>query len=220
MYETKKFTSPRASDISMNYIVTTPSDFDPSKEKLPLIIFLHGAGERGTDAEIVRIHGIPKYFTQDRDYKGLRVVTLSPQCPNNMVWNNIAFDVKALIDTIVDEYNCDKDCITLTGLSMGGFGTWELGMLFPNYFAALAPICGGGMSWRAPLLANVPVRAFHGDDDTLVPPLYSEEMVRALKEAGGKVELTYFHNVGHASWVNAYGETDLIEWLAAQKKSC
>lgn len=217
MYVKSIYTPRNREEISLGYIVTAPTGFDKS-ERLPLIVFLHGAGERGENIETVKVHGIPKYFSADPDYKGLRVVTLSPQCPNGMVWNNIVFEVKALIDAVAAEYNCDADRVTVTGLSMGGFGTWELAMTFPDAFAGIAPICGGGMSWRAGALSGMPIRAFHGEDDTTVPPSYTREMIRVIEACGGKPEATYYPGVGHGSWENAYGQSDLIEWLASLRR--
>ncbi len=199
------------------YFLTAPGDFDPEKESLPLIVFLHGAGERGYDIEQVKIHGIPKLFANDENYHHLRVITLSPQCPPDKVWNHLAFELMELIEHIVSEYNADRSRISLTGLSMGGFGTWEMGLTFPGYFSALAPVCGGGQSWRASVLRDIPIRAFHGDIDSVVPVACMHEMIGAIKETGGNPSFTVFKNTGHDSWTQAYESTDLIEWLAAQK---
>jgi predicted peptidase len=198
------------------FFLSTPDNYDPAKECLPLIVFLHGAGERGSDINLVKIHGVPKIFDKAND---LRVVTVSPQCELNMVWNSQVYELKAFIDHIVEEYNIDKQRISITGLSMGGFGTWAMGLTFPDYFSALAPVCGGsGMIWLAHLLKDIPIRAFHGTDDTVVLPSGSIEMVNAVNEAGGKAQLTLYDGVGHDSWVQAYEQTDLIKWLAEQVK--
>lgn len=204
----------------LRYIMTTPSGFDPSKESLPMIVFLHGAGERGDDLELVKVHGIPKYFCADNDYRGLRVITLSPQCPADRVWNHMPDQIMDLIEHVASDMNVDKKRITLTGISMGGYGTWEMACTYPDYFAAVAPICGGGMSWRAGALKNLPIRAFHGTDDFAVPYNASVEMVEAVKHLSGNVNvtLTSYDNVGHDSWTSAYETSDVIEWLAAAEK--
>ena len=150
----------------MNYLLTAPTDFDPKTEKLPLIVFLHGVGERGDNIEKVKLHGIPKYFGKDENYRGLRVLTLSPQCPMGFVWANLVREIKELILTVAEEMNADPDRITITGLSMGGFGTWEMICAYPDLFAAAGPICGGGVPWRLLGLTHFPpIRTFHGDAD-------------------------------------------------------
>lgn len=203
---------------TLQYIVTTPTGFAP-EERLPLIVFLHGAGERGSDLDVIRVHGIPKLFTADPDYHGLRVITLSPQCPADDVWNTHVHALHALIEQTIAQYHADPDRVTITGMSMGGFGTWEMACRYPELFAAAAPVCGGGMVWRAGALRHMPIRAFHGDCDSVVLPEYSLEMVRAVNAAGGHAELTLYPGVGHNSWENVYDRGDVIEWLAAQKRS-
>jgi len=203
---------------SMSGIVTVPTGFNPAKESLPVIVFLHGAGERGPELERVKVHGIPMYFSKDPDYHGLRVITLSPQCPKDMTWNHLAFPTMDWIEAAVTELNGDRNRISITGLSMGGFGTWEMLLTFPDYFSCGAPICGGGLSWRAPYLKGKKLRVYHGLDDATVPFSYSQQMVDASRAAGADVEFIAYDKVGHGSWFKAYGETDLIEWLASQSK--
>ncbi|MBQ7922103.1 MAG: dienelactone hydrolase family protein [Clostridia bacterium] len=203
-------------------IITTPTGFDPAKEKLPVIVFLHGAGERGDGSpeqvEIVKVNGVPKLFSADPDYKGLRVITVSPQCPVNMVWNHLVYPLMKWIKEVVAMLNGDEDRVSITGLSMGGFGTWDMLMTFPEAFSCGAPVCGGGLSWRTDALKGMKIRAYHGLDDELVPFNNSMEMVMTARKHGAKVVLTAYDKVGHASWVPAYEETDMIEWLAAQKR--
>jgi len=193
--------------------ITTPDDMT-AEEKLPMIVFLHGAGERGDNFDLIRVHGIPKLFGQDPLHGGLRVVTLSPQCPTDKVWNNFPDRVKAIIDHFAEVYHVDKTRISLTGISMGGFGTWEMGMSYPGFFHKLAPICGGGMSWRAGMIGKTPVWAHHGDADGLVPIAYSEMMVNSLRASGGDVRFTVYPGVGHDSWNPAYNSLEFVRWLA------
>lgn len=200
----------------MPYIVTTPSDFDPAKENLPLILFMHGAGERGDDGAKVGVHGIPKYFGKDADFGGHRVITLSPQCPDGEVWIHLNRVVKALLDEVIVRYAADPARISVTGISMGGFATWDLLSTYPDFFAAAAPICGGGMSWS--INTKTPIRAFHGDADGSVPLSCSLEMVDAVNARGGNADLTIYHGCGHDSWTRSYERTDLIAWLAQAKK--
>ncbi len=202
---------------AMPYILTAPEDWNPAVEKLPLIVFLHGAGERGTDPELVRgFFGIPKFFGENPSYHGLRVITLSPQCPVENIWHHLTLPLYELIMTIVEQCNIDRNRISITGCSMGGFGTWEMICTYPKLFAAAAPICGGGLSWRAGALREMPIRVFHGGVDSVVPTVYSQLMVDAANAAGGHAELTVFPGVDHDSWVPAYRDTDVIEWLATQ----
>lgn len=209
---------------SLSGIVTLPDGYDKTKEKLPLIVFLHGAGERGdpsSDIEKVRVHGIPKYFCKDNGFKGLRVVTLSPQCPENVTWQRLVYPLMAYIKAAVKEYNIDEDRISITGLSMGGYGTWNMLTAFPHFFSCAAPICGGGVPWetRSADLKDFKIWAFHGIDDPAVFVRCSLDMVEAARTAGADVTFTTFDKVGHGSWVNAYEQTELIEWLAAQKRA-
>lgn len=205
-------------EIKLPYILTTPEGFDPAKESLPMIVFLHGAGERGdgSNIEVVKVHAIPKLFCPNPDYLGLRVITLSPQCPNGMVWNNLPREVMALVEEKVKELNVDRKRITLTGISMGGFGTWEIGALYNGYFAALAPVCGGSMGANADKYGKTPIWAFHGEDDGCVSCWNSKLMVDAVNKNGGNAKLTTYPGVGHGSWVNAYEQDELIPWIAAQ----
>ena len=212
------FTHPVEVAGTLSGVVTVPADFDPAKESLPVIVFLHGAGERGNDVNYVKVHGVPKLFTKDNNYHGLRVITLSPQCPYDMTWNHLAFPLMTWIKAAVAELNGDENRISITGLSMGGFGTWEMLLTFPDFFSCGAPICGGGLSWRAGALKDKKIRVYHGLDDGVVPISYSFQMVDAARECGADIEFFAYDKVGHGSWNHAYEETDLIEWLAAQTK--
>lgn len=200
-------------EVSFGYCIYTPDNYDLKNESLPLIVFLHGAGERGngtTQLDRVKIHGTPKMA--ERGDKMPRAVIVSPQCAEGKVWNTQVYQLKAFIDSIAEEYNIDKSKISLTGLSMGGYGTWMMATTFPGFFYKLAPVCGGGMPWLAGLI-KVPVKAFHGTVDSVVPYHCSVDMVEAVNRNGGNAELISFEGVDHGSWVPAYEETDLNEWL-------
>lgn len=198
----------------LKYMISLPEGYCEDK-KYPMIVALHGAGERGEDVSLVTVHGVAKYVEA-----GLKLdaVVIAPQCPANLVWNSLTFELKELIDHIAATYSVDADRIALTGLSMGGFGTWEMGISYPDFFCALAPVCGGGMSWRVGLIGKTPVWAFHGDVDNVVPKENSYMMVDALKSKGGNVRLTVFHGVGHNSWESAYETTNVIQWLLSQNR--
>ena len=199
----------------LNYTITTPTNFS-KEEKLPLIVFLHGAGERGDDINKVKVYCVPKLFGKNQDME--RVVTLAPQCPYNLTWYDFKWDVISLIEDVIKEYNIDENRVSLTGISMGGFGTWEIAMQVPHMFSAIAPICSGGMSWRAWALTKLPIRVYHGRRDSVVPFVYSELMVNAIKAQGGNVEFIAYDDLDHNCWDRAYEETDLIGWLAGSSR--
>ena len=194
----------------MNYKLYFPKE---NIKQLPLLVFLHGAGERGDmleDAWRINVHAIPKYISEGME---LPALVLCPQCPINFDWNNMVFFLKSLIDEVVEKYGVDKSRISLTGISMGAFGSYEMGALYNSYFSAIAPICGGGLSWRGGDIANTPIWAFHGDADDVVPVKNSIEMIDAISKNGGDTRLTLLHNIDHNSWDFAYKETRVIDWL-------
>ena len=208
------FAGPVPEQPHIPYLLFRPEDWSPS-ERLPLIVFLHGAGEREEDLNCVKRFGLPSLL----DHLGSRrFLLLAPHCVGEEVWNNRVKEIKALIDLVAAEYHADPTRISLTGLSMGGFGTWEMGMSYPGFFSCIAPVCGGGMPWRAYTLKNMPVWAFHGDADGLVDISLSRTMVEAVNACGGQARLTEFPGVDHDSWNQAYGETDVADWLLSHRR--
>ncbi len=198
-------------------LITTPSGFDPNQEALPMIVFLHGSGD-GENVTFLKRHGIPKYFSADPDHRGLRVITLSPRCPAGVIWDNVLPQLFELICRVATEYRVDQSRISVTGLSMGGFGTWGLLLRYPAFFSAAAPICGGGVDWLVTPNISTPIRAFHGEADDDVPVVYSQILCDRINKNGGHAELTRYSDVGHHCWELAYEKTDLIEWLASSCK--
>jgi predicted peptidase len=185
------------------------------KENLPIIFLLHGAGERGDGGDrlwmVDGIYGFSKNFP-NKDYPCLIVM---PQCPSASFWVAQIQNIKSFIEAVQQEYKADVKKTYLTGLSMGGFGTWFTSMAYPELFAAIAPICGGGMPWNAGIL-TMPVWAFHGALDEVVFPSETLDMVRSLKRsAKQEVKLTMFPNDGHNAWDSAYTD-ELFDWLLAQ----
>ena len=182
---------------------------------MPVIIQLHGAGERGEGKEdlvLVDKHG----FSNVMDGEEYDCIFIMPQCPKGEFWAGRVESLIEFTEQIIREYKADKSRITLTGLSMGGFGTWFVAMARPDLFAAIAPACGGGMAWNAGVL-DMPVWAFHGDADTTVTPIHTEEMVAALKKAGRDVRFTLFKGVGHGIQGLTFTK-ELIYWLLSKKR--
>ena len=200
---------------SYHYLKYLPKEYD-GKKKFPLLLFLHGAGERGSDLEKVTKHGPPKLIKQGKQFP---FVVISPQCPKDTCWDANALD--AMLDKIIESHAVDESRIYCTGLSMGGFGTWALGSTNPNRFAAFAPICGGGVdrtAFNAFEMWKKPVWVFHGDADKVVPLEESERMVKALRRRGGKPKFTIYKGVNHDSWTETYNNPKLYEWFLSHKK--
>ncbi len=198
----------------MNYVVYTP---ETMKENLPLLVYLHGAGERGTAVDHLSRRAVP--YMLDAGLS-LDAVILCPQCPAYCVWDNIPFEIKNIIDQVAAEYKVDPTRIAITGSSMGGFGTWTMGLNFPNFFSCMAPVAGGGMAWRTSNLVKTPVRAYHGAEDEAVPVICSEMMVDAVNKNGGSATLTVLPGYRHNEGIDAaYQTTDVLEWLLSQQRT-
>lgn len=215
-----KYTSKETSFGSLTGYITLPSDYKEG-EKLPMIVFLHGAGEVGDSTpetvDKVCVHGIPKYFVKNPDHKGLRVITASPQCIDGLIWDQLTLLLKDWIDEVAEKYNADMNKISITGLSMGGFGTWNMITTYPDYFCCAAPICGGGVCWRInEKLQRMPIRVYHSIDDPSVPYTYSVLMTERARKHGVKVDFITYTDKGHGCWDTAYEDTDLIEWLSSK----
>lgn len=198
--------------VEMDYLLYLPKDYD-TKESWPLVLFLHGAGERGDDLELVKKHGPPKLISEGKDFP---FIVVSPQCPKDRWWEPI--ELVALLDDLQSKLKVDEDRIYLTGLSMGGFGTWRLAAFAPDRFAAIAPICGGGETHWAKYIAPLPVWAFHGAKDKGVPLERSEKMVEAIKKQGGNPKLTVYPEAEHDSWTETYNNPKFYEWLLENKR--
>lgn len=197
------------------YVVYMP---ETVTDKLPLIIQLHGSGEKGLggdDLHLVERHGFANLLKE----KDFPCIIVMPQCPPDSIWLYEVKELKKFIEAMQDEYNADKDRTVVTGLSMGGYATWFLGTAYPEMFAAIAPCCGGGMTAYAKQI-TMPVWAFHGSDDDVVYPSQSLDMINRIRQLGinKNVKLTIFDGVMHNSWIQAYTEP-LMTWLLEQKRS-
>lgn len=229
-YEGREFNGGDAGKLP--YRMLSPKSLEAGK-KYPLVIFLHGAGERGTDNKIQLVHGMNE-FASDAVMDKFPAFVIAPQCGDGEQWVNVPWTddrhtmpeapskylglTLRLIDNLVEALPIDTSRIYITGLSMGGFGVWDAVQRRPKFFAAAVPICGGGDDAMAKSIAPVPIWAFHGDEDGVVKPKRSRDMVAALKEVGGKPRYTEYITTGHDSWVQAYRNPEMYEWLFAQKK--
>ncbi|MEE1026132.1 MAG: prolyl oligopeptidase family serine peptidase [Acutalibacteraceae bacterium] len=191
-----------------DYLLYTPENWDKSK-KFPLLVFLHGAGERGDDIAFAGRYGPFKYAAEGKNYP---FVMVAPQCKSNKYWGNYLESLDLFLDDIIEKYNIDEKRIYLTGLSMGGTGTWHWLMASPERFAAAAPVCGTGICWYACRIAHKPIWVTHGTADTVVPYDESLRMVEFLKKYGGEPILTTLEGVGHNAWDYAYTD-ELTDWF-------
>ena len=196
------------------FIAYVPDDVS---ENPALLIQLHGAGERGDggeELEKVLVHGFSKIVT-DENLKDC--ILIMPQCPNDSFWVAKIESIKRFIDAMVEKFSADTSRIYLSGISMGGFGTWYTAMAYPDLFAAILPCCGGGMAWNAEVL-KMPIWAFHGLSDKVVSPNHTIEMVEKLKSCNENLKYTLLEGVGHNAWDYAFKEPAL-EWILSNKKA-
>ena len=198
----------------LNNIVYIPENGNASE--LPLLIYLHGAGERGNNLDHLSRHAIPRLIENGREYNA---VVLCPQCPANAVWDNVVERLKNTIDSAVSEYGIKRDRIVLTGSSMGGFGAVMTGMTYRNCFAGIAAVSGGGMSWRSSNLSDTPVMLYHGDNDNIVPIENSLMLYNSLKSKGCNAVLNILYGYGHNDAIEkVYEEGNITHWLLSQRR--
>ncbi len=201
---------------TLPYAVYLPEGYENDESKQwPLLIFLHGAGERGNDLQAVYRHGPLREVREGREFP---FVVIAPQIDGQHYWACYAETLNTMLDGWLKEYRIDPARVYLTGLSMGGTGTWMWGMMNPERFAAVMPICGTGICWCAGNLKDVPVWVFHGDADVTVPIEESYSMVERLNACGGQVTLTVYEGYGHDSWTDTYCREDVYEWLLSHTK--
>lgn len=223
---------------SLPYRILLPKNFDSNK-RYPLILFLHGSGERGSDNELQLTHG-SDLFLKEQVRDTYEAIVVFPQCASNMSWTNVRFGrngynevfnfpseisynlhlnlVEGLIISLKETFKLDMNRLYVGGLSLGGMGTFELVHRNPNLFAAAFPICGGSNPLIAEEIKNTSLWIFHGDADNVVPPELSTKMYQALKAVNADVKLTIYPGVGHDSWTNTFAEPDLLKWLFSKTK--
>ncbi|MBQ8813432.1 MAG: prolyl oligopeptidase family serine peptidase [Lachnospiraceae bacterium] len=198
----------------LQYVVKEPGKL---AEKNPTIIFLHGAGSRGNDIGVLEQNP----FFNDNSHisnENSPFMVFAPLCNRNS-WFDMFEQLQDFVKIVADHPAVDANRLYLMGTSMGGYGSWQLAMTMPEYFAALVPVCGGGMRWNVKRLINVPVWAFHGKDDKTVPSEESVFMVEKLNEVGGNARLTLLDNTAHNSWDYAYAQRELFDWMLRQRNT-
>lgn len=227
-YETYK----NANGDSLLYRFLFPDN--DAAHKYPLVIFLHGSGERGNDNNAQLKWGVMNFAT-DENLKKHPAFVIAPQCPLNMSWSNTTRGkngeivlqsipskpmqlLMELINDFIKKFNVDTNRIYITGLSMGGYGTFDALERYPNFFAAAVPVCGSGDVSKANSIAHIPLWMFGGADDPTVNPKLLYDMVNALNKAGAHPGFTEYPGVGHFSWIAAYNDAMMIEWLFSQHK--
>jgi predicted peptidase len=219
----KQFQFKKTLSAKVDYLLFLPKGYEAKAgQRWPLILFLHGAGERGTNVWKVATHGPAKHVTGQEDFP---FIIVSPLCPAKQIWSKDV--LLGLLDEVIAKYAADTNRVYLTGLSMGGYGTWDLGLTYPEKFAAIVPICGGGqmisvlLSSRdnAPALKTLGVWAFHGGKDTVVVLEESQRMVDVLKKVGvQEVKLTVYPEAQHDSWTETYKNPELYRWLLGHER--
>ena len=201
---------------SLDYLIALPKGYEKDGDAVPVLLFLHGAGERGSNLKQLKKHGPPKMIEKGHDFGA---IVVSPQCPKDTWWTAHTDVLVALLDKIERAYNVDKKRIYLTGLSMGGYGTFALAAKQPERFAAAVPICGGGNAEQAKRLTKLPMWVFHGDADKVIPVDESKRMVEQMNQADGEnAQLTIYKGVGHNSWDKTYGDDAMWRWLFKQTR--
>ena len=197
---------------TLRYLISYPEKYQPG-EKYPVILFLHGAGTRGSDINVLKGND---FFVQTDKLK-LPVIRVAPLCEKNS-WTDVFETLIRFAEHVSSSDWCDSDRLYLIGNSMGGYGTWQLAMSVPDLFAALIPICGGGMYWNASRLIHIPIWAFHGEQDPCVYPEESKNMVNAVNKKGGHAKLTLYPDTKHNAWTPTLQNPEVFDWLLKQKR--
>ena len=197
---------------SYQYLRYMPKNYDPKGEKSPVLVFLHGSGERGNDINLVKVHGPPKLVENGHD---LPFIVISPQLEDDEMWDNDRLD--ATLKAAVSGTNYDPSRIYITGLSRGGAGTWNWAIAHPDKFAAIVPVAAWSNAGFACNLKNVPIWLFHGLKDDVVSPIHSQDMEKWINECGGHVKATYYPDANHDSWTATYDNPEVYDWMLQHK---
>ena len=198
----------------MKYLIKFPEDYSSDK-KYPALIFMHGAGTKGNNLDLVKAN---PFFKITEKHQNFPFIVFAPQCHTD-TWFDIMETVNAFVEYVSKKEYVDSQRVCLMGASMGGYAVWQMAMGNPSLFAAIVPICGGGMYWNARRIAKIPIWAFHGDSDSVVKPEESEKMVNTVNKVGGDAKLTLYKDCGHDAWSQTYSNAAVFEWLLSQKNS-
>lgn len=209
----QKFEGKIEKSVSYDYLLYLPDGYETSKDDWPLLIFLHGSGERGDDLNKVKIHGVPKHIEKGEKFP---FIVVAPQCKQGKWWRGE--ELVALLNHIEATCRVDRSRIYITGLSMGGYGTWSMALEAADRIAAIIPVCGGGLPHRVCESGGVPTWAFHGDKDDVVPVSESIRMIEATKRCGVEAELTIYKGGNHNAWDETYANPEIYKWLLQHKK--
>jgi predicted peptidase len=228
--EAREWKAPGGSVVKYRW--SAPTNPEPGKT-YPLVLFLHGSGERGSDNTAQLRHGVMPIL-KAAEKLGQPCFLIAPQCPEERLWspidpegkkltaadrpNEILDPIVALINDTLARCPVDPSSLYVTGISMGGFGVWDLLGRMPGKIAAAVPICGGGDPSLAARFKDVPIHAFHGELDSAVPVAATREMIAALEKAGGKPKVTIYPGVDHVCWIETYDDPELYRWIFAQRK--
>jgi predicted peptidase len=230
VYEPREFVG--SNGVPLKYRLIKPLNYQQGK-KYPLVLFLHGAGERGSDNSITLKHAAKDFLDPERRAE-FPAYVLIPQCPKDKKWSEVDWSketsqipenpsdsmqsIKELLDDMIENGGVDRNRVYITGLSMGGYGTWDAIARYPNFFAAAAPICGGGDPKTVKQFQSLPIWCFHGAKDSVVKVGRSREMIEALQAIGSKVKYTEYPDADHDSWTATYSNPELYNWLFAQRR--
>lgn len=216
----------------LKYRIFVPRGIERAK-RVPLVLFLHGAGERGTNNVAQLVHGVPQIIGYS-ERTGEKAVVVAPQCPDGAQWVDTPWSAPshvmnpvpsvnmskamALLDSLIAQYPVDRDRVYVTGISMGGYGTWDVAQRRPETFAAAMPICGGGDVSCASRLKNLPLHVVHGDADGAVPVKRSRDMATAVKAVGGDVTYVEIPGAGHNVWTRTYADDSVLKWMFGRSR--
>ncbi len=236
LFTAKEFDAGEGFSETLKYRIYVPSNYDPERS-YPLVLFLHGAGERGSDNKKQLTVGMMKHYCTEENMQKYPAIIIAPQCPENKQWVSVSWSqgdydmemypetdyikmASLLTDAITEQYSIDPDRRYVTGISMGGYGTWNIILNHPDQFSAALPICGAGDSSKADLIKDMPIWTFHGSKDTIVPVTGTRAMVDALEKAGSTgIQYTENPFLDHFCWDPAYSNPDTFAWLFGQVKT-
>ena len=213
----EKFITNLTMQVSLKYNIYFPDNYYDSDTKFPLVLFLHGAGERGDDLRLVEKHGIPKMINNGINFP---FITVAPQCPKFQYWSE-PVNVKTLlllVEEIIKKNKVDIERIYATGLSMGGYGTLAIAKERPDLFSAIIPVCGGLDTTDIERLKDIPIWLFHGDEDKVVPVENSELIYDLLKPINPEIKITIYKGINHNSWEMTYNNQNIYDWMLKYKK--